>query len=125
NAPSLGTSNLVTNDIVELIDEHKFKILGRIDDVINTGGIKIHPDMVEQKMAAHIAQRFFITGMNDEDLGEKVILIVEGKESDLQQAFTALDKYEIPKEVYFINSFEETHTKKVDKRSTLERLFRK
>ncbi|WP_405350067.1 AMP-binding protein [Nonlabens sp. Asnod3-H03] len=125
NAPSLGTNNLITNDIVELIDEHKFKILGRIDDVINTGGIKIHPDMVEQKMAAHIAQRFFITGMNDEDLGEKVILIVEGKESDLQQAFTALDKYEIPKEVYFINSFEETHTKKVDKRSTLERLFRK
>lgn len=125
NAPSLGTENLVTNDIVELMDEHKFQILGRIDEVINSGGIKIHPDMVEQKLASHIQNRFFITGMNDEDLGEKVILIIEGAEAKMKDAFNSLDKYEVPREIYFIDAFEETHTKKVDKRSTLERLFRK
>lgn len=125
NAASLGTDNLVTNDIVELIDERQFKILGRIDEVINSGGVKIHPDQVEQKLAAHIEQRFFITGMNDEDLGEKVVLIVEGKESKYKNSFNHLDKYEVPREIYFVDAFEETHTKKVDKRSTLERLFRK
>lgn len=125
NATSLGTDNLVTNDIVELIDERQFKILGRIDEVINSGGVKIHPDQVEQKLAPHIEQRFFIIGMNDEDLGEKVVLIVEGKESKYKNSFNHLDTYEVPREVYFVDAFEETHTKKVDKRSTLERLFRK
>jgi len=125
NAASLGIENLVTNDIVDLVNERQFRILGRIDDVINSGGIKIHPDQVEQKLAAHITQRFFITGMNDEDLGEKVVLIVEGKESKYNDSFNHLDTYEVPREVYFVDVFEETHTKKVDKRSTLERLFRK
>ncbi|MGJ8684116.1 MAG: AMP-binding protein [Nonlabens sp.] len=125
NAPSLGAEHLVTNDIVELIDEHQFKILGRIDEVINSGGIKIHPDQVEQKLAHQIKNRFFITGMNDEDLGEKVVLIVEGNKSDYKKAFSLLEKYEVPREIYFVEKFEETHTKKVDKRSTLEKLFRK
>lgn len=124
-APSLGTEGLVTNDIVELIDDHKFLIKGRIDEVINSGGVKIHPDMVEQKLAAFIDHRFFITGMNDEDLGEKVILIIEGEETKMKEAFNTLEKFEVPREIYFIDSFQETHTKKVDKRSTLERLFRK
>lgn len=125
NAPSLGAKDLVTNDIVNLIDENQFKILGRIDDVINSGGIKIHPDQVEQKLANRIEQRFFITGMKDEDLGEKVVLVIEGKKFNVNDAFDSLDKYEVPKETYLVERFEETHTKKVDKRLTLQSLFSK
>ena len=125
NAPLLGTENLITNDIIELIDECKFKILGRIDDVINSGGIKIHPNQVEYKLAVHIKQRFFITGIHDEELGEKVVLIVEGNKIAIENTFSHLNKYEVPRETHFIDLFEETHTKKVDKRLTLERLFGK
>ncbi len=124
NAPSIGAEQLVTNDMVNLIDAQRFKILGRIDDVINSGGVKIHPDAVEQKLSKHIKQRFFVTGISDEELGEKVILIIEGEKVEVQEAFESLDKYEVPKEIYFVKVFQETHTKKVNKRSTLEILFK-
>jgi len=123
NAPSLGVENLITNDMIELIDEYKFKILGRIDDVINSGGVKIHPNQVEQKLVNQIKQRFFIIGVNDEDLGEKVILVIEGKEIKIKNKFTDLNKYEIPKEIYFVDSFEETHTKKVNKHLTIKKML--
>lgn len=124
DAPQVASEPLVTNDLVELISEIQFIILGRVDDVINSGGVKIHPAMVEKKLALQLSQRFFITDEKDEDLGERVVLIIEGKEEDVQLDLDQLEDYEKPKAVYYVASFEETHTKKVDKRSTIERLNR-
>lgn len=119
-APEVGTHTLITNDLVELIDHKHFKITGRLDDVINSGGIKIHPEAVEAKLAESIHTRFFIAGLDDEELGQKVVLIVEGNSQDLKKVVSKLDKFEQPKEIYFVPHFVETHTKKIDKRSVLE-----
>lgn len=48
NAPHLGIADLQTNDAVELISPGAFKFLGRTDFVINSGGVKIHPEQLEQ-----------------------------------------------------------------------------
>jgi len=125
DAPLVASKQLVTNDLVELISETQFNVLGRVDDVINSGGVKIHPAMVEKKLAQQLSQRFFITDEKDDELGECVVLIIEGKEEDVQLDLDQLEDYEKPKSIYYVDTFEETHTKKVDKRSTIERINRK
>ena len=123
HAPQLARTSLVTNDLVELINDKQFKVLGRVDDVINTGSVKVHPAQVEQKLSHHISESFFISGKADEELGQKVILIIEGKERNVQQAFQKLGKFETPKEIHFVDKFALTHTGKMDKRVILEKLF--
>lgn len=123
HAPDFAYTSLTTNDLVEINDAHQFKVLGRVDDVINTGTVKVHPAQVEEKLAHHISESFFISGKADEELGQKVILIIEGEEKEVQHAFKKLGKFEIPKEIYFVNQFDLTHTGKIDKRTTLEKIF--
>ncbi len=122
DAPNVAESDLKTNDIVELLDNKRFIIKGRLDEVINSGGIKLHPELIEGKLAAFFKERFFIAGVADEVLGQKVVLFVEGEPRDVTASFVNLDKFEKPKEVVFVESFFETHTKKIDKRRVLESL---
>lgn len=127
NAPMVSESTIVTNDIVELLSYKKFNWKGRIDNVINSGGIKIHPEEVEKKLQKIILWRFFITSLPDDSLGDKVVLFVETEFSektlgDLQQAISnlnALHKFEIPKKIYFVEKFEETHTGKINRGNTV------
>ena len=83
NAPDLNASPIVTNDIVDLISDGEFKWLGRYDNVINSGGVKLIPEQIELKLASSIKGRFFVAGILDEQLGQKVILVVESEEKDL------------------------------------------
>ena len=104
--------------MVDLINENSFRWLGRYDNVINSGGVKIIPEVVEAKLASVILnRRFFITGVADESLGEKVVLVVEGKKIDISR--DSLDKFEEPKEIYFIPKFVETESGKVNRGETL------
>ena len=68
----------MTNDIVEIHNEKQFKWLGRYDNLINSGGVKLFPEQIETKLASKISNRFFITGLPDAVLGTKVVLIIEG-----------------------------------------------
>jgi len=105
---------IVTNDLVELINENQFVFLGRIDNVINSGGVKIMPEQVEQKLDGKINRRFFIASKEDKELGEKVVLVVEGDSFDIDKSvFETLDKYERPKEIVFVPKFKETENGKV------------
>ena len=52
NAPNIGVHNLETNDIVEIINEHSFNWIGRSDFAINSGGIKIHPEQIENNQSS-------------------------------------------------------------------------
>lgn len=127
-APMVSDETIVTNDVVELVTYKKFFWKGRIDHVINTGGVKIHPEQVEKKLQAIILQRFFVTSLPDDALGDKLILFVEAEfnEEVLEHLSREirnskkLDKFEKPKKIYFVEKFEETHTGKVDRISTLK-----
>jgi O-succinylbenzoic acid--CoA ligase len=112
HAPNIVASTIVTNDLVEISSEHKFKWLGRFDNVINSGGIKYFPEQIEAKLALKINQRFFIAGLPDDNLGQKIALFIEGEEFPLEaNIFNELEKFERPKEIHFILHFIETNNK--------------
>jgi O-succinylbenzoic acid--CoA ligase len=118
-APELGQPHLVTNDIIHQISATEFEWLGRYDNVINTGGIKIYPEMVEQQLAVYISLPFFIAGMPDEKTGEKPVIAVEAEKlSNIQiqqitHALNQLEKYHRPKEILLIPHFLKTENNKL------------
>jgi len=127
DAPSISDEVVVTNDVVDLLSHKRFVWKGRIDNVINSGGIKLYPEQIEAKLEKIIAQRFFITSLPDDSLGEKVILMVESVFSEealenLEREIREqrlLERYEIPKKIYFVDKFEETPSGKIHRGNTL------
>lgn len=120
-----------TNDVVQLISDTEFEWLGRFDNVINSGGVKLHPEKIEEKLAKIIQQRFFVTGISDDKLGEKLILVVEdiASSSTVEKSFYSaiqnlqtLSKFEIPKEIYFTDQFIDTETGKIQRKKTFQKI---
>lgn len=128
NAPYISEGPIVTNDVVEKISKKKFIWKGRVDNVINSGGVKLYPEQIEAKLEHIITQRFFVTSLPDDALGEKLILMVECDFSeealqDLEHEisnFRLLGKYEIPKKIYFVEKFEETPNGKIHRGNTVK-----
>lgn len=123
DVPSISDEQIVTNDIVEILDETHFKWIGRYDNVINSGGIKLFPEQIEAKLMSEITNRFFIAGLPDAVLGTKVTLVIEGDPMDIDsKIFEKLDKFEKPKDIIFTPKFVETDTKKISRIKTIEQL---
>ncbi|NRD19967.1 AMP-binding protein [Winogradskyella eckloniae] len=126
HAPKLVKESLVTNDLVELISETSFKLLGRFDNVVNSGGVKLFPEQIEDKIQPIIKQRFILVGVEDATLGEQLVLIVEQPKETAEEILSAiktlktLDKFEVPKKVYTIESFPETNNKKIQRKKALK-----
>jgi len=121
DAPKISEKSIVTNDLVEIVGENQFVFLGRIDNVINSGGVKLIPEKIEQKLSHKINSRFFVTGIHDAALGEKLVLVIEGENQTLEDTiFDGLDKYEKPKEVFYVAKFTETENGKVKRKEILE-----
>ena len=117
DVPKLSSETIVTNDIVELVNENQFIFLGRIDNVINSGGIKLIPEQIEAKLTGKINSRFFVAGIPDSVLGEKLVLIIEGTEQTLDETvFDSLDKFEKPKAVFYVPEFTETLNGKIKRK---------
>ncbi len=108
---------LQTKDIAEIISPTSFRILGRTDDAIISGGIKYQPEMIEKKLATAIKGRFVISSLPDERLGEKLVLVIEGERTDIKfiQKKTAglLSPFERPKAICFLEKFPETSNGKL------------
>ncbi|WP_310993781.1 AMP-binding protein [Aequorivita marina] len=128
NAPEISEAAVVTNDVVELLSPTSFKFLGRIDNVINSGGIKIHPEAVETKLSPYINKPFFIASEKNDALGEQVILLVEAEEQlllqDFSEALQALSTYEKPKKIYTLQQFAYTDTGKIKRGDTLKKVIK-
>ena len=119
-APHLKEKIFVTNDMVELVNQYSFKWLGRYDQVINSGGLKFFPELIERKIAINISRRYFISSQVDERLGERIVLVIEGNPlapralEQLQKNLkTLLTDYEQPKAILFLPHFHETSSGKV------------
>ncbi|MGN7514227.1 MAG: AMP-binding protein [Allomuricauda sp.] len=129
DAPNISDGKIITNDLVALSGKTKFHWLGRYDSIINSGGIKLVPEKIEEKLSSLIQSRFFVAGIPDETLGQKLVLIIEGESDNKQELLQAIKrekrivKYEVPKAIYFVKTFEETSTKKVDRKKTLQQLI--
>lgn len=119
-----------TNDVVHLESHDSFRWLGRIDNVINSGGVKIYPEIVEQRLQEifrrlNMQCRFFLTGMSDKTLGTKVTLFIEGSnDNDLRKRLekemnNGLSKFEIPRQIIFVDQFVYTPTGKINRQETI------
>lgn len=142
NAPTVSDVQIITNDLVELVSETEFKWLGRFDSIINSGGIKLIPEQLEEKLGTIISEPFFIAGLPDAVLGEKLILVIEKLTTERSRnalistplnrqkneyyqkikELNTLSKYEIPKEIYFVDNFVKTPTGKINRIATLKLL---
>lgn len=127
NAPRITEEKIITNDVVEIISETEFDWLGRHDNVINSGGIKLHPEQIEEKLSPFINTRFFVSAIDDAQLGKKLILLIEDSEEKidtLQLSKTIKDseelsKFEIPKAICTLQNFVETNTGKLQRAKTV------
>jgi len=117
-----------TNDIVELVDKTSFRWKGRIDFVVNSGGVKLSPETIESKIAPLLEQNFFLAGIPDKKFGEQLCLFIEGEPYSSEEYKTLLNRisikvtcYERPKSIYFVDQFERTSTKKIQRRKTIQK----
>lgn len=96
--PELHAHAIQTTDAVELLSEHAFLWKGRTDFVINSGGKKIHPEALEQRLSTFISGRFFLHSIPHPMWGEALVLVTEEacslKKMDLIPYFSS---HEIPK----------------------------
>jgi O-succinylbenzoic acid--CoA ligase len=119
-APNLNAEVLQTNDLVEIkFDNKQFRFLGRIDNVINSGGAKIFPEQLESLVKKKIPNEVVFLGLNDESLGQKLILVIEGKESEnLIEKISAMPfekNFHKPKEIIFIEKIPRTPNGKINR----------
>ena len=112
DAPLVCPSRLVTNDIAEL-SEGRFRILGRKDNVICSGGIKIQIETVERQLRPHLQAPFLITKRPDAKFGEAVVLLTEGAVDEGRRVCAqVLPKYNQPKAYLHVDKIPLTATGK-------------
>ncbi|MEZ7509875.1 AMP-binding protein [Cloacibacterium sp. Arc13] len=129
-APKLNPEILQTNDIVELWNEKQFRFLGRFDNVINSGGVKIFAEELENLVKKHIDKNLVFLGKPDETLGEKLVLVFEGKDASTTLSMTEIkskiynlefpSKFHIPKEILFLEKFPRAENGKVLRKEILK-----
>lgn len=125
-APNLSNIKIITNDVVKLISTNMFEYLGRLDNVVNSGGVKLFPEQIEAKLAIYMNRPFFISSEKEEIFGYQLILIIEEdfkKElPDFKEVFLNLSKYERPKKIYTYSKFFYTETGKIRRSEILNDL---
>lgn len=126
-APLLHPEEILTGDLVELVDQNRFEWKGRKDFIINSGGIKIQPELVEKQIEPFIDLPFFVCGLPDESLGQKLVLVVEqtsALQTDLEAKLEQIDfkAYHKPKSVIAVSEFVRTVSHKVNRKATLAKV---
>jgi len=120
DVPRISNAKIITNDVVNIIDNSEFELLGRIDNVINSAGVKLFPEQIEIKLGNKIQTRFFVIGIPDDQYGEQLALVVEGNSISFNDDFfNDLLPYEKPKAIYFVAKFLETESGKIKRSATL------
>jgi len=127
-APKLNSEVLQTNDLVEIKNENQFRFLGRIDNVINSAGAKIFPEELEKLIKQNIPNEAVFLGLDDEKLGQKLVLIIEGEKSEaINQKLSSINykkSFHKPKEIIFVEKIPRTSNGKVN-RLELKKLISK
>ena len=118
-APKLNPDILQTNDLVEIKNEKQFKFLGRIDNVINSGGAKIFPEQLEALVKKEIPNEVVFLGIDDVSLGQKLIAVIEGEKSDdLIKKIKEIQfekSFHKPKEIVFVEKIPRTPNGKINR----------
>lgn len=123
-AQNLNSELLTTNDLVEIKKENQFRFLGRIDHVINSGGLKIYPEELEASVKKILPNELIFLGIPDEVLGQKLVLVIEGAEDETQKLMLKTvnfpTKNHQPKEIIFLQEFPRIPNGKIDRQKLLQ-----
>ncbi len=128
NAPEVTNGWIMSNDIARFNKDGSFTIIGRNDNIINSGGIKQSPEDIENKISSLISSNYFISSIPHKELGQQIILIIEGDNIN-QQKLTEeikakLNKYEQPKAIYYLSKFIYTKSGKIRRKETTEMVIK-
>ena len=125
DAPEVCADTLITNDIVELKPDGRFRVLGRKDNVICSGGIKIQIEEVERELKPYARVPYIISKKKDEKFGEIVVLLTEGDTDEMKAICEEhLPKYHRPKLYQHIDKIPLTETGKPARKKILELISR-
>lgn len=114
DAPLVSDERLYTNDIVEIYEDKSFRIIGRKDNIINSGGVKIQIEEVEALLKPLLNNGFAITSLPDPKFGEIVVLATE-REIDENSISNLLPVYSMPKKIIRVNKIPLTETGKISR----------
>ncbi len=133
-APSTEYQRLQTNDRIVLTGSNTFRWLGRADNVINSGGVKIQPEQIESQLdkvlvELKIPARFIALGIPDASLGETLCVAIEHAPFSTQlenqvksKLAIRVGRYEMPRRLFYLPEFPETPTGKIDRQQII-RMF--
>lgn len=124
-----GRNPLRTTDLAEVLSDTEFRILGRADHCVNTGGVKVIPELLESLLGPFIAFDYCISSVDDAKWGERLVIVVETHETGYSDAFlkkavaVRLSQYKklldlgvkTPKEVICVSSLPHTANGKLDR----------
>jgi len=132
SSPSTLFETIETQDLVEMIDDQSFRIVGRLNRIINSSGLKINPQKIEEKLTGFFEQNnltneFFVAGLPDEFFGEVVSIFVEGKLSctlkDINNYLVQFfEKNKLPKKLIIMDQFCRTSSQKIDFQQTIHQI---
>ena len=116
-APRVNAETLTTNDIAELNPKGQFRIIGRKDNTINTGGVKVQIEQIEEALHAQLSLPFMITAVPDPKFGERIVMLTEGEPQmkEIEKAVSMLPPYWRPKQVFKTEKLPQTGTGKPDR----------
>ncbi|MDA0314452.1 MAG: AMP-binding protein [Bacteroidetes bacterium] len=132
-SPMSGEKKLDTKDKIELRSKNSFIWLGRADFMVNSGGFKLFPEQLEKKISLWMEENYphipyFFFGEVEDRLGERLVLYVEGEQSDVNlemlegELKKLLGKFEVPKEIYLLPRFAYTPNGKINRPVTAKRI---
>lgn len=131
DAPKICTEPICTNDIAELNDDGSFKIIGRKDNIINSGGIKVQIEELENKIRPVMRQPYAITSIPDTKFGEIIVLLLQNRnntptETEIKIALqNVVPSYWQPKQIIYVSEIPKTDNGKINraeaKRLAIER----
>ena len=117
DAPLVSSEQLVTHDVVRMNSRGGFQLVGRLDHIINSGGVKLQPEQIEQKLKSYISYPFVITSRKDKKLGEALVLLIESESFYVAELNTQINQvlstYERPKAICFVAKLPRTETEKI------------
>ncbi|MCM1440440.1 MAG: AMP-binding protein [Roseburia sp.] len=119
-----GWDTFLTNDSPQIINPKEFHILGRVDNIINSGGIKINPELLESKLSNYLSIPYAFTSIPDEKWGEALALVYESNGTTKQQISNIVNNslygYENPKHIIPIDKMPYTPNGKLQRKKLKE-----
>ncbi len=117
--PEFINGQVVTNDFADIQSDGSFKITGRWDNVINSGGVKIQPEKIEAVLSHICSNEIYASSVLNDLLGNQLVLVVSEKPDNPESIFSLLDnklpRYQMPASLYVVNEFPKTVSGKINR----------